>query len=1275
MLSKFSVKKPYTVVVAVILVIILGVVSFTDMTVDLLPSMNMPYAIVSTTYIGASPEQVEDTVTKPVESAMATISNIKNVSSVSQENVSVVILEFEQTANMDSITIEMRESLDQLSASWPDTVGNSTIMRINPDMLPVMVAAVSIDDTEITESSRRIEEEIIPELERLEGVASITTSGNVEEHIEVAVDEQKVKSLNGKMEKELDKKFKEAEKALSDAKKEVEKGKKDLEAAQKKASKSMGDAEAQLAKKEAELNQGLLEIKEKKQELAKTETELDAKIDSMMPTLTSTEADLKKQKSDLEQLKKNEDTIKASYQQVLDAIAAGGETEELLAQKTALETQIGTISKYDTLMKSIEGGLDEVAKGKKQLTDSKAQIQAGKKQLESTEKQLKSGAISLAEARGTLTSKEMESLTQMNGANIKVSLGEQKLNDQSENFNTTKEQAYDNADLTKILTVDMVKNLLKAQNFNMPAGYVEEENVKYLIRVGDQLTSVEELQNMILVDMEGIDPITLADVARVEKVNDSEETYAKLNGQSGVTLSIQKQTGYSTGDVSKRLLEKMESLEKEYKEVEIVTLMDQGVYIDLIVDSVLENLLMGAVLAILILFLFLRDIRPTFVIACSIPISLLAAIVLMYFSGVTLNIISLSGLALGVGMLVDNSIVVIENIYRMRNEGVPAKKAAIEGAKQVAGAIAASTLTTVCVFAPIVFVKGMTRQLFVDMGLTIAYSLLASLVVALTLVPMLAAGVLRKSETKESRFFSRIQRGYGTLLEKALRHKGIVLIGSLVIFVLSGVLSLSRGTAFMPEMESNQISMTLTTEKGTSFEDTTKAADEVMDRLMQIPDIQDVGAMASTSSFSLMGGSSGSSISIYAILKDNPSMDNAELQKRIEKDTKDVKCELDISMSNMDMSALGSSGVVVQVEGRDMDTLQQVATDVAQLVEKVEGTTDVSDGMEETTEEFRIIVDKKKASAYNLTVAQIYQEIASGLQQSGEATTLTTEEGDYAVNVVDEKKNTTTRDAIRKMIIETKDQDGKTNEVKLSQLVTFEEGVGMQAISRTSQKRYIQVSAQIAEGENVGLVSDKVERALEKYEVPEGYSVEMAGENETIMESMKELMKMLALAIVFMYLIMVAQFQSLKSPFIIMFTIPLAFTGGFLGLWLAGFPVSVISVVGFVMLAGIIVNNGIVFVDYANQLIEQGRGLTEALVETGKTRLRPIIMTALTTVLGLLTMSMGVGQGADMVQPMAIVTVGGLIYGTILTLFVVPCIYAMFNKRKLEKKKRGKKHE
>lgn len=1259
MLSKFSVKKPYTVVVAVVLVIILGIVSFTDMTVDLLPSMNFPYAIVMTTYVGASPEEVEETVTKPVEASMATISNMKEVRSISQENASVVVLEFEQTANMDSATIEMRESLDQLESFWPDTVGSPMIMQMNPDMMPVMVAAVS-------GSASEVEENIIPELERIEGVASINTSGSVEETIEVAVDEVKVKALNKKLQKSIDEKLEEAQSALKEAKKKTQEGKKELEAAEKKAASGFGDAEAEIAKKEAELNQGLLEIQEKERELELAETELNEKINANMPTLTETEANLTQQKQDLETLKKNEATLQSSYQQVLQAIAAGGETEELLEQKTTLETQLGMLSQYETLMKQMDEGLSQVTTAKEQLNSAKTQISSGKKQLKTLKEQLKKGSISLAEARGTLASKEMESILQMSSAATQISIGGQTLSESEKEFETKKDEAYESADLTSIITVDMVKNILAAQNFNMPAGYVEENYVDYLVRVGEKIFSVEDLEDLVLVDMEGMDPIMLSDVANVSMVDDSDETYAKINGQSGMVLSIQKQTGYSTGDVSDRVTEKIEELQKTYEDVEIVSLMDQGIYIDLIVNSVLQNLLFGAVLAILILVIFLKDIRPTFVIACSIPISLLTAIVLMYFSGVTLNIISLSGLALGVGMLVDNSIVVIENIYRMRNEeGADAKTAAVEGAKQVAGAIMASTLTTVCVFAPIVFTKGITRQLFVDMGLTIAYALLASLIVALTLVPMMAAGLLKKTESKPSKFFTRLQKVYEILLRKALRHKVVVLLAALILFVVSGVLSISRGTAFMPDMESNQISMTLTTEKGTSFEDTTKAADEVMDILMAIPDIEDVGAMASSGGISsMMGGSSGgNSISIYAILKDNPELSNAKLQKKIEEDTKNVNCELDISMSNMDMSALGSSGIVIQVEGRDLDTLQQTAKEVAEIVEGVEGTTEVSDGMEETTGELRIVVDKKKASEYNLTVAQVYQKIATQLQAGNAATTLSTATEDYDVYVVDEKKNTMTRDDIRDMTLEIDKQDGTTEEIALADIVSFEDTVGLMAINRESQKRYIQVTAQLEDGYNVGLVSDKVEKALADYEAPEGYSIEMAGENETIMEAMYQLIKMLGLAIIFMYLIMVAQFQSLRSPFIIMFTIPLAFTGGFLGLYLTGSPVSVISVIGFIMLAGIIVNNGIVFVDYANQLVDQGKSLTQALVETGKTRLRPIIMTAMTTILGLSTMAMSFGQGADMVQPMAVVTVGGLIYGTLLTLFVVPCIYALFNRR------------
>ena len=375
-------------------------------------------------------------------------------------------------------------------------------------------------------------------------------------------------------------------------------------------------------------------------------------------------------------------------------------------------------------------------------------------------------------------------------------------------------EAENSVKVEDILSVDTVKTMLSAQNFSMPAGYVDEDGIDYLVRVGDKFKSLKELKNFTLLDMEDIDPVKLKDIASVKLKNNADETYAKINGKPGLMLSIQKQTGYSTGDVSDRVLDRFEQIREDNEDITAVTLMDQGVYIDMIVNSVLQNLLYGAVLAIIILLLFLKSLRSTFVIACSIPISIMTALVAMYFSGITLNIISLSGLALGVGMLVDNSIVVIENIYRMRNEeGASAKKAAMQGAKQVSGAILASTLTTVCVFLPIVFTQGITRQLFVDMGLTIAYSLLASLLVALTVVPMMSAGLLRKTEQRESKLFVNIKKVYGKVLQKALKLKVLVLLGAFGLFIGSAVLAASNGTEFMPDMESTQISMTLETEK------------------------------------------------------------------------------------------------------------------------------------------------------------------------------------------------------------------------------------------------------------------------------------------------------------------------------------------------------------------------------------------------------------------------------------------------------------------------------
>lgn len=1261
MLSKFSVKKPYTVVVGIVLIIILGIVSFRDMTVDLLPSMNLPYAIVMTTYPGASPEEVEEIVTKPVEQTMATVSNIKNIQSISSENASTVMLEFEQTANMDSVTIEMRENLDQISGFWPEEIASPMIMKLNPDMLPVLVTAVSAKGKDAVESSRIIEDEVIPEVESVEGVASVMATGNITETVEVTLNKEKIDGLSDDIQEEMQAQLDEAKRALDEAKDQVQSGKNALASGKNQASSGIGQAEAQISIKSEELKQAQLEITEKMAQLNVSETQLNQSYAVVKAGREAAEA----------QLESLEDT-KESYDKAvarLEELNKKGDnlTEEEKAEKAQLESLTAKlkpiVATYEATKEELTAALAKLVEQEEELEDAKEQMAAGKKQLEDMQTQVNNGAMTLAEARGQLASAQLETAVGLGEGAAQLAAGQTALALQEAQMEAASKEAEASLDTDSILSAETIEAMLGAQHFRMPAGYVNEDGLEYLVRVGDKFESVDEMKDLVLLDMEGIDPIKLSDVAEVKVVNNADETYAKINGKPGVMLSIQKQTGYSTGDVSHRVQNKLEELKKEHKNIKVVNLMDQGVYIDMIVDSVLDNLIYGAILAILILLVFLKSIRPTFVIACSIPISIMAAIVAMYFSGVTLNIISLSGLALGVGMLVDNSIVVIENIYRMRNEeGASAKKAAIEGARQVSGAILASTLTTVCVFLPIVFTKGITRQLFVDMGLTIAYSLLASLLTALTIVPMMSAGVLRETEEKETKIFGKIRNIYGNILEKALDYKGYVIVGAFVLFVGSIALALSRGTEFMPTMESTQISMTLETEKGTSLEDTAKEADKVMDEVGKISDVEDVGALVSTSD--LMGTQTVTNqVSFYAITNENPKLSNKELQKEIEKRTKDVDGELTIHMSNMDMSALGSAGVNVQIQGKDLDKLQEISSDVKKIVADTKGTQNVFDGTEENGEELRISVDKEKAAKYGLTVAQVYQELYGELAEPKQAMTLGTDTYDYDVYVIDDDREKLTRQDVKDMVISAKQQDGTSKDVKLSEIASFEDTTTLQSINHFAQNRYMSVTAEIKEGYNIGLVSNQLKQKLEKYKTPEGYEIKMAGEDETINEAMTELFKMLGLALVFMYLIMVAQFQSLRSPFIIMFTVPLAFTGGLLALWLAGMSVSVIAMIGFVMLSGIIVNNGIVFIDYTNQLIAGGMLKKEALVTAGKTRLRPIIMTVLTTILGLFTLAMGVGMGADMVQPMAVVTIGGLIYGTILTLVVVPCIFSLFHKR------------
>ena len=1365
MVSKFSVKKPFTVVVAVVMVLILGYVSFTRMTTDLLPSLELPYAIVITTYPGASPEEVESAVTIPIEESMAVISNIENVSSISNENYSMVILEFAEDTNMDSASLDMRESLDQLESTWTDEmIGSPIIMKLNPDMMPIMIAGVENENyDDALDLTTFVNEEILPELQSVEGVASVSTNGERKQSVQVILRQNKIDAVNSRIHNALDGTFADAEKEIRDAQKELDDGKKQMEDAQNQLSGQKGDvssqigsAQSQLTSQQTELLKSQIDLENQLKEAKKTLEELQSRrtelvnqkkelenqrkeLESNLTSLKALPAQLESVNQAISQLEEAEkqlqtardglhtlnqtkeqlnlalqmasDADKPAIQEQIqavdvqiDAVQKGlaqmgmtsftdedfekklAELDSQLAELKSTRTQLqeavdsmdANISAIQDGIAQINSGIVQLDDGLKHLDDAIAQLQAGIRQMETALAQIQAGKLSLTDGLAQLNAQGISGtidmatgIAQLNLGLSQLESGQKQLDDAKQQLEDGKNTAYEQADMNNILTLDLVRQLLTAQSFSMPAGYVTEEGIQYLIRVGDKVTSTESLEDLILMDMhmDGVDPIRLSDVADVVINDNSDEVYANINGHAGIAFTMEKQTGYSTGDVCDNILERFDKLEKEYDGLHFITLMDQGVYIDIIVKSVLQNLLYGAVLAILILIFFLKDLRPTFIVACSIPLSVLTCIVLMYFSDISLNVISLSGLALGIGMLVDNSIVVIENIYRMRREGVPAKQAAVEGAGQVAGAIIASTLTTICVFLPIVFTDGLTRQLFVDLGLTIAYSLIASLVVAMTLVPMMSSRMLKKSKEKPQPLLDRVQEIYGRMIRWCLRFKPVVLIGALAFLLISGALAVSRGTALIPAMDSNQATVTISVEDDKSLSDLAAVSDQVTERILEISDVSDVGTMAGTnggsiSMSSMMGGGSGNSATMYLILKEDAKLTGDALKQEILDRTADLDCTVDVNTETMDMSALSASGISIRVKGRDLDNLKTTAEEIAAILETVEGTDEVSDGIEETTPELRLTVDREKAIEYGLTTAQVYQAVAKEMAAASSSMKLSTDTYDYDVYVIDGEQEELTRDKIRAMTITGKDKDQKDVEVRLRDIVTFSDEEGLNSISRSNQTRYLTVSASIADGYNIGLVSNDVNKAMGDYEVPAGCSWEMAGEDETINEAFSQIGLMLVLALAFMYLIMVAQFQSLLSPFIIMFTIPLAFTGGLFGLWITGSEISMIALIGFVMLSGVIVNNGIVMVDYINQLRYAGMEKKEAIVEAGMTRLRPILMTALTTVLAMSTMVFSKDMGAAMGKPMAIVTVGGLLYGTLLTLFVVPCIYDIFNRNR-----------
>lgn len=1233
MFSRYSVKKPLTVVLAALMVVLLGVISFTKMRTDLLPEMDLPYVAVVTVYAGASPEKVETGVTKPLESALSTVSGVHTVTSISQENTSMVIFEFEYGTNMDRAVIDMNNKMGTATASMDDAVGTPILMQINPDMLPVMIASVDVEGKSSKDITPLVSETVVPAFERLNGVASVEAMGLIERQLKVSLSQQKIDALNDRILEAVDQKLAEAQEQLREGETALEEARAAFEKESAAKTEELTKAGLELEQGKNQLQQGLSTIAAGLLTAESSKTQLSALREAaadLMGNLSQSGTELL---GPLGELLEKAQALGVLTPEQADAILAGldgtagdirGSVEELLAKLDgAIEEADAGIAEAKARQAELSAGLDEILNGEQQLEQGKIALSTG---LADAKRQIEENAAALEQARAT--------------------------------FESSRDTALEQAGVDGLVTMQTVNTLLAANNFSMPAGSLAEDGGAVPVKVGDLFSSVDEAEQMPLFSVSAgeIGTIRLSDVADVFETDNAGETYAKINGNDGVLLTMQKQSTASTTEVSDLIRETMAELEAAESGLHLTALNDQGQYIHIVVGSVLQNLLMGGALAIVILFFFLRSVKPTFMVAVSIPLSLVLAVVLMYFSGVTLNVISLAGLALGVGMLVDNSIVVIENIYRLRAQGMSAANAAVKGASQVAGAIASSTLTTICVFLPLVFTEGISRQLFTDMGLTIAYSLMASLLIALTLVPSLSSLLLGRVKQKPEGLFGKFVSGYARSLSFTLRHKAPVLIGAAVLLGVS-VFGVTRmGTAFMPDTDSNQISVSLTTPDGTSAAETQAISDQVIGRIQGIEGVQTVGAM--------QGGDQ--AVTMYVLLTDGKRGTSQEISRRIVEETADMGCEITASGSGMDISAMAGSGLQIDITGDDLDTLRRIAGDIAALVEGTPGTAEISDGMDKTSPEIRITVDKEKAAAYNLTVAQVYQSIAGALQTESTATTLSADAGGMPVVVVRAEEDQLNRDGLLAFPLTGKTDEGEVS-VTLGDIARVEDAEGLQSIRHSDRVRTLSVTAEIDPDHNIGLVSREVQKKLDGYTVPEGYRVTLTGENETINSTLRDLVLMVLLALVLIYAIMAAQFQSLLSPFIVMFTIPLAFTGGLLALWILGFDLSVVAMLGFLVLSGVVVNNGIVFVDSVNQLRLEGMEKRDAIVETGRRRIRPILMTALTTILGLFTTALAVGQGADLLQPMAVVIIAGLAYATLLTLFIVPALYDIFRRKELKR--------
>ncbi|MCG1020119.1 efflux RND transporter permease subunit [Sutcliffiella horikoshii] len=821
------------------------------------------------------------------------------------------------------------------------------------------------------------------------------------------------------------------------------------------------------------------------------------------------------------------------------------------------------------------------------------------------------------------------------------------------------------------ISIDQLQQIIASENLNLPGGSLTDQNQNLPIRITGEYQSILDIQTLPIPTSKGV--IQLDQLGEVKETLQPTSQLSYLNGEPAVGMSILKQSGSNTVTVANNIEKKLDEIRKTLPPgVEIKPIFDQSEFIEKSIRAVATNMIVGSLLAALVLFFFLRNIRSTLIILFSIPVSIVATFIFMYFSGQTLNLLTLGGLALGIGMMVDNAIVILENIYRLRQKGYSMKDAAIEGTSEVGPAIIASTLTTVIVFLPIVFVDGLAAQLFKPLALVVSFSLLASLFTALIIVPLFSS-LLLKVNTSTSRFeerFTGFTNWYRSILEKTLRNPKKTVTSIFILFLISLAGIPFIGKEFLPQQDQSFISMTVRLPDGSSLDATYDVMEEIDERLEEISEI-DLAfvTVGGTDNFSVSAGTQTNRAN-YSILL-TPVTDRSRSDKVIGDEIRQKLENIpgaEIRLSSGD-SGFSQNPVSLSITGPDLTTLKSLADDTVNLLSEIEGIREPTSNYTEGNPEIVVDIDRVKASQFGIGSGQIASAVSSATKGLV-ATRMARDGAELDIRLTIEDTYTASIEDLEKLLINTPTGEN----IPLQAVATVERGQGPSQISRTNRNREITVNADIV-NRDLGSVIDDVEKTLkENIYIPNNqYKITIGGQDEQMNDAFFKLGGALALAVVLVYMVMAGQFESYFYPFIIMFAVPLTIIGIIFGLLVTSQPLGVGSLVGMLILTGIVVNNAIVFVDYVNMMKREGKTTLDAILIAGPTRLRPIFMTALTTILGLIPLTLGFGEGMEIQQPMAIVIVFGLSFATIITLILIPAVYYLFDTFK--EKRRQKKLE